>query len=148
MPLQSPRTISILAALVLGAVALWLCLSGSLFSSSPSVIVVQIMAVVLLLWARITLGLRSFHYGANPTPGALVTTGPYQFIRNPIYAAIWLFTWAGIAVHLTVATGIAGFLILTALLVRTFCEERLLRAHFSGYSDYAKRTARLVPFIF
>jgi protein-S-isoprenylcysteine O-methyltransferase Ste14 len=147
MHLLSERTISILATLLLGISVVSLYFNGSLFSPSPYIIGVQIAAVVLMLWARITFGMRSFHYSANPTPGILVTTGPYRFVRNPIYAAIWLFTWAGVAAHLSVATALAGLLVLSALLVRIFCEERLLREHFPDYSDYAKKTARLVPFV-
>ena len=45
--------------------------------------------------ARITFGRRSFHAAANPTEGGLVTTGPYAYIRHPIYAAILYFVWAG-----------------------------------------------------
>jgi len=44
-----------------------------------------------MLWARLTFGGRSFHAGANPTAGGVVTTGPYRFVRHPIYAAILYF---------------------------------------------------------
>ena len=91
----------------------------------------QIGAVLLSVWARLTFGLRSFHYAADPTPGRLVTTGPYRFVRNPIYTAVWLLTWAGIAVHLSLATAALGLLILAALVVRMLCEERLLAGTFS-----------------
>ena len=50
-----------------------------------------------MLWARLTFGWRSFHAGARPTEGGIVTRGPYHWVRHPIYLAILLFTWAGVA---------------------------------------------------
>src|SRR5512143_586758 len=75
----------------------------------PITITIQIIAALLMVWARLTFGIRSFHGTANPTAGGLVTTGPYRYIRHPIYAAILYFFWAGIAAHpsrVTVAVGL------------------------------------------
>jgi|ERR1700730_5920425 len=85
--------------IVLGVLGLWR--TGSLFAHHPLLIAVQIGAVALMLWARLTFGLRSFHPGANPTAGDLVTTGPYRSIRHPIYTSICLFTVAGLIDHFT-----------------------------------------------
>jgi protein-S-isoprenylcysteine O-methyltransferase Ste14 len=62
--------------------------TGNLFSSSPVVIAIQVGAGLLLVWARLAFGRRSFHLAANPTEGGLVTDGPYRYIRHPIYAAV------------------------------------------------------------
>lgn len=96
MPDRLPRLASVLAfAGVVVAIAL-LFLRHGLLTPSPIAIAVQACAVALLLWARVTFGLRSFHAAANPTGGGLVTTGPYRFLRHPIYAAILYFVWAGV----------------------------------------------------
>jgi protein-S-isoprenylcysteine O-methyltransferase Ste14 len=42
----------------------------------------QVLALLLFLWARITFGRRSYHVVADPTAGGLVTDGPYRFIRQ------------------------------------------------------------------
>src|SRR6266516_2249539 len=81
--------------------------SPALFSTSAIVIALQIAAVLLFLWARITFGRRSFHLAANPTEGGLVTTGPYRHIRHPIYTALCLFTGAGAAAHLSWKSALA-----------------------------------------
>lgn len=141
------RSISIGATLTLIAAAVVLYVSDNLFSSSPIVITLQIGAALLMLWARLTFGMRSFHAAANPTAGDLITTGPYRYIRHPIYAAIWLFTWAGAAAHLSIATCTLALLIFAALFVRVLCEEVFLREHFSAYPDYATRTSMFIPHI-
>ena len=45
--------------------------TGNLFSSSPLVIAVQVGAVLLLLWARLAFGWRSFHCGGQSDGGRL-----------------------------------------------------------------------------
>jgi protein-S-isoprenylcysteine O-methyltransferase Ste14 len=120
----------------------------SLFSISPIVIALQVSALVLFFWARITFGRRSFHVAANPTEGGLVDTGPYRYIRHPIYTALCLFTGAGAVAHLSWKTELAFGLILGFALLRIFCEESLVAKQYPEYREYAGRTWRMVPGIF
>jgi len=108
---------------------------------------VQVAAVVLMIWARRTFGLRSFHASADPSAGGLVTSGPYRHWRHPIYASILYFVWAGqvqspTALSLAVAGGIS-----LALRVRMLLEERFLRAAYPEYREYCRRAKRFLPFV-
>src|ERR1041384_7181632 len=85
------KLVSILGLIVMIVGIVGLYKIGGLFTGQPIPIVLQVLAVALLIWARITFGVRSFHAAANPTAGGLVTTGPYRFIRHPIYTAACLF---------------------------------------------------------
>src|SRR4026208_1117270 len=84
----------------------------ALFSSSPLVISLQVLAFLLFLWARVTFGRRSYHVVADPTEGGLVTGGPYRYIRHPIYSAMCLFAAAGVAAHWSWSSGLCGLIIL------------------------------------
>lgn len=119
-----------------------------LFSANPIVIAVQVASALLLIWARVAFGMRSFHAAANPTEGGLVTNGPYRLIRHPIYASIRVFVWAGILRYWSVATCACGVWIVICALVRIFAEEKLVTARYPEYADYAKRTRRMIPFVF
>jgi len=133
-------------AMVGGLAALvWL---RAIFSTCAPVILLQAAALALFLWARITFGRRSYHLGADPTAGGLVTTGPYRHIRHPIYAAFCLFTEAGVMAHWSLKTGLLGGLILASALVRIFCEESLVSARYPEYAEYRTRTWRMVPYLF
>jgi protein-S-isoprenylcysteine O-methyltransferase Ste14 len=119
-----------------------------LFSTNVLVIVVQLAAVVLMIWARVTMGMKSFHYTANPVAGALVTSGPYRYWRHPIYAALLFFTWAGIVANLSAANLLLGFIVSVMLFARMVFEEKLLVERFPEYAEYARRTKRVVPGLF
>ena len=120
----------------------------SLFWPSWIVIAVQVAAGLFFLWARITFGRRSFHLAANPTEGGLVMTGPYRYIRHPIYTALCWFTAAPVAAHLSWRTALCFALMLGGTLLRITCEERLVPLRYPEYRDYAARTWRMVPYLF
>jgi protein-S-isoprenylcysteine O-methyltransferase Ste14 len=124
-----------------------LLLQHALFATRPGLVVVQVLAVILVIWARLTFGMRSLHFAANPTGGGLVTNGPYRFVRHPIYAAILCFVWAGIASHATLLALGLGILVSAALVVRIVAEERLVTARYPEYVAYAARTKRVIPFV-
>jgi protein-S-isoprenylcysteine O-methyltransferase Ste14 len=142
------KALSVIGYLAMAGGVIGLLAIRSLFSASPLVIVPQVAAILLMLWARITFGRRSFHFAANPTEGGLVTTGPYRFIRHPIYAAVCLFITAGAAAHLSTTAVLVAVLVWCGALARMFCEEQLLTMRYPGYREYAATTSRMIPFIF
>jgi protein-S-isoprenylcysteine O-methyltransferase Ste14 len=93
------KTLSIIGYLGMIGGLLGLVATRAILSVSPLVIATQVASVLLAVWARVTFGRRSFHAAANPTEGGLVTSGPYHFIRHPIYTAICLFAATGVAAH-------------------------------------------------
>src|SRR5690349_24119033 len=101
---------------------------GVLFTAQPIAIALQLIAVGLMIWARVTFGRRSFHAAANPTAGGLVTTGPYAYVRHPIYAAILLFVWTGVAANFSWRSLALGLLATGMMASRIFAEEKLVRA--------------------
>jgi protein-S-isoprenylcysteine O-methyltransferase Ste14 len=141
------KLLSILGLLLMVAGLCGLLLTNSLFSLNPVVIAVQAAAVILMVWARITFGMRSFHASANPTEGGLVTTGPYAFIRHPIYTAVCLFIFAGGLAHLSWMNAIFPFITLMGSLIRMLIEERLVVRKYPEYAAYSARTKRMIPYI-
>jgi len=139
-------SLAALAGLVACIVGLYL-IKYAILGAGPITITIQVIAVLLMVWARLTFGIRSFHGLANPTAGGLVTTGPYRYIRHPIYAAILYFLWAGIAAHPSLVA-LAVVLLATAFTaVRIVAEEKLLVTMYPEYGGYARVTKRLVPFV-
>jgi protein-S-isoprenylcysteine O-methyltransferase Ste14 len=144
--LKNLLSLAAFAVAVIGLVVL--VLIRHLFATQPVLIGVQVGAVLLLLWARLTFGLRSFHATASTTEGGLVTTGPYRFWRHPIYAAILYFTWAGQVQSPSALALAAAVAVTLGLLGRMLLEERFLRAAYPEYAEYSRRTKRVIPFVF
>jgi protein-S-isoprenylcysteine O-methyltransferase Ste14 len=142
------KLISILGLVVMVGALIGLYKIGVLFTAQPIAIALQLIAVGLLIWSRITFGRRSFHAAANPTAGGLVTTGPYRIIRHPIYTAACLFGWGPIVVHLSLVSVVLGILLLLGALVRMICEEQLVKQKYPEYVEYTKVTKRMVPYLF
>ena len=141
------RKVSLGATAILVAAVLSLLFRRSLFAHAPLFLGLQVAAGALMLWARLTFGGRSFHAGADPTQGGIVTTGPYHFVRHPIYGAILLFVWAGVAAHGTTLSVLTGIVATAALAVRTVAEEELVFEVYPEYAEYARRTKRVIPFV-
>ena len=142
------RVLSLAGLMVMVAGIAGLFYEHALFSPAPAVIAIQGAAVALMVWARITFGRRSFHAAADPTSGGLVTTGPYRFIRHPIYTAACLFCWAGALGHPTARALACGMLVVIGAFIRMFSEEHLVVERYPEYREYAQRTKRMLPYVF
>ena len=119
-----------------------------ILSLNPIAIVLQLSSIAFMIWARITFGLRSFHFTANTTKGELVTTGPYRWLRHPIYAAVIYFSLASVISYPYIDTIIAFVLISGGLFVRMLLEEKSLLLTYDNYAEYSKHTKRIIPYIF
>lgn len=80
------------------------------------------------------------------TSGTLIESGPYRFVRHPIYTAVvLLFSSVSIAVGSWPALG-ASISLLGYFALKSRFEERQLRIAYPGYGRYAKRVrARFIP---
>ncbi len=114
----------------------------------------QVLGCVLLgcglglaAWARIYLGRNWGMPMSQKDKPELVTSGPYRYVRHPIYSGILLgMLGTGIATSLYWFIGLAvvgAYFIYSATV-----EERLMSASFpQAYPAYRARTKMLVPFL-
>lgn len=142
------KLLSILGYLGMAGGVIGLLALRAVYSPSPFVIGPQVAAIGLMIWARITFGRRSFHAAANATVGGLVTSGPYRYIRHPIYTAVCGFVTASVLGHPSWPAGVCGGIVLAGALLRIHCEEILVTAQYPEYREYAARTRRMIPYVF
>jgi protein-S-isoprenylcysteine O-methyltransferase Ste14 len=109
----------------------------------------QVVGGLIGLWAVQTMHLGRFNIVPDPRDDAqLVETGPYRWIRHPMYAAIlWVMIPMVLADMSLERLGWLGLLLVT-LLVKLHYEEFLLKRRFVDYAAYQQRTHKLLPRVF
>jgi protein-S-isoprenylcysteine O-methyltransferase Ste14 len=110
---------------------------------------VQVLGLLLAVWARRHLGRN---WAAEVRIGVdheLVRTGPYRWIRHPIYTAM-LTMFLGTAIASSQYHALLGVAILFVAYIRkTRLEEEILSRTFpTDYDAYRRATWRFVPPIF
>jgi protein-S-isoprenylcysteine O-methyltransferase Ste14 len=78
----------------------------------------------------------------------VITTGPYRFVRHPMYAGA-LLMFVGTPLLLCSVWGFIAVPIMVVVLgIRIGIEERTLRANLDGYTEYMQAVPyRLIPFV-
>jgi protein-S-isoprenylcysteine O-methyltransferase Ste14 len=106
-----------------------------------------VVGVAFAIWARINLGRNWSSAPVAKENPKLVTSGPYLFVRHPIYTGVILAAF-GTALSGT-AFGIGVFLIASVIFsLRINKEEKIMLELFPNeYPLYQARTKRLIPFV-
>jgi protein-S-isoprenylcysteine O-methyltransferase Ste14 len=125
--------------------------TGTLDVTSPIVQVIGLIlfasGLALAVWARIYLGRN---WGMPMTERAepeLVTSGPYRFVRHPIYSGL-LLAVLGTALATNFYWLIALAVIGAYFTYSATVEERLMTTSFPGqYASYKAHTKMLIPFV-
>lgn len=106
-----------------------------------------VIGVGLAIWARTHLGRNwgpPMSIKENPE---LVTTGPYAYVRHPIYAGVWLaLLGSGLAQS---ASWLVGLVVVGAYFFYSArAEEKTMLKRFPNeYRVHMKRTKMFVPFV-
>ena len=145
---MSLKTLSVVGFVIMVTAIVAMFYRRCLLGTGPITAGVQVVAILLMIWARMTFGHRSFHAVANPTEGGLVTTGPYHYLRHPIYAAVLWFVMSGAAAHLSLESILLALVLVAGAALRIYAEERLVVQRYPEYVAYAARTPRVIPFLF
>jgi protein-S-isoprenylcysteine O-methyltransferase Ste14 len=106
------------------------------------------LSIAMALWT-LTVN-RPGNFNIIPEPkeqGQLVTDGPYQWIRHPMYTCVLLFC-AACALMIDGWWAWYSWIVLFAVLwFKSVVEEHLLLQRYSEYAQYKSRTKRFVPFL-
>jgi protein-S-isoprenylcysteine O-methyltransferase len=112
-------------------------------------VAIVLAGAALRAWAILTLG-RYFRREVTIEPDQrLVRRGPYRVLRHPSYAGILLsVAGLGLAFGSWVSAAVALLVMFAGMLPRIRVEERALGHAFGAdYTDYARSTARVLPYV-
>ena len=100
----------------------------------------------LLTWTLTALGTNLTDTVVTKREHALITHGPYRWVRHPFYDTMSLLVVAFALLAANWFILIAGAVVFTLLAVRARTEEAHLLARFGEpYRQYRKRTGRFLP---
>jgi protein-S-isoprenylcysteine O-methyltransferase Ste14 len=110
---------------------------------------VMLTGLALTWWARIHLGCLWSSAITRKEKHRLVDTGPYAFVRHPIYTGLIIALLATAAIEATLVAFLGALLIVLGLWVKARAEERFLSTELAPetYESYRRRVAMLVPFL-
>ena len=94
---------------------------------------------------------RVGNFGIYPEPlsrARLVTSGPYRWVRHPMYLSLLLFMLGIAMFNGGLLNELSLITLLLAVLGKMHLEERYLHRHFDAYGDYAGNRKRLIPFLY
>jgi protein-S-isoprenylcysteine O-methyltransferase Ste14 len=132
--------------LMLAAVAGPTVLHGSI---PPATFLLALASVALAAWTLVHN--RPGNFNIRPAPkvhGVLVTSGPYRWIRHPMYTWVLL----GAAALAWASSPLIGWAAWSALAIVLFVkstfEERWMREKHPEYADYTRQSKRFLPWLF
>ena len=105
----------------------------------------ELIAVGACVWLLVAVLALGRCFGVLPEARGLVTTGPYRFVRHPVYLGE-LAACAGLAIAAPSLWNLSVTAVfVSAQAIRMHLEELALVDEFPQYAAYAAETPRIVP---
>lgn len=106
----------------------------------------MLSALALALWALTSMRLKNFSVMPEPVDSAaLITHGPYQHLRHPMYSAVLLGTLGACIAHQSAVKWVFLVILFVVLLLKIRREEQLLATRFADYEQYKSHTNAIIP---
>jgi protein-S-isoprenylcysteine O-methyltransferase Ste14 len=117
------------------------------------------VSLTALLWVVISLALAAWTLGHNrlgnfnirPTPkdqGHLVTSGPYHWIRHPMYTSVFAGAAALACLSEPLAAWLAWAALVMVLSLKASVEERWMLEQYPAYGHYKQTSKRFLPWVY
>ena len=110
---------------------------------------VMLAGLALTWWARIYLGPLWSSTITRKEDHRIIDTGPYAFVRHPIYSGLMIALVATAAAEGTLTALFGAALIILGVWLKARTEERFLLAELGPdiYGAYCRRVPMLIPFL-
>lgn len=133
---------------ILALLAIWAVRQDMASLTQASSIALLAASIVMGFWA--ISANRPGNFNITPTPksgGELVTTGPYRWIRHPMYTSVLLFALSCATVISRPLAWGAWLALALVLWGKARMEEQFMLGTHEAYETYMVGTRRFVPWI-
>lgn len=122
------------------------------YTASPALattgVILCALGIAFAFWARINIGKNWGMPMALKEDRELVTSGPYAYVRHPIYSGS-LLAFVGSSLVLGLVWAIVFLAVTIYFIYSALREEKIMTAEFpEQYPAYKARTKMLIPFVF
>ncbi len=108
-------------------------------------VALAIVGLMALIWARLHLKQYYTEYIEVQESHQVITTGPYAYVRHPMFTLFFLITFGWVLINPSVFTVAAFIYTLVDFTSATKQEEELLLERAPGYVEYMSKTPRFLP---
>jgi len=123
--------------------------SGPVIAENQVLLIIELAGILLGLWAIYAMKFENLRISPLPRANFILRkSGPYKIIRHPMYLAIILITIPLVINKFSIFRLVIEILLLFALFIKIYLEEKILTSRVNGYSAYKNQTYRLIPFIY
>lgn len=137
---------AILVTIQFGASLAWQPFGPYAFDVAAAGAALCVVGLAFAIWARVVLGRNWGMPMTQHESPELVTSGPYRFVRHPIYTGLGAMMIGTALVHPFAALPCACWVAYSVF--SALREERDMEQRFPGvYAEYKKRSKMLVPFL-
>jgi protein-S-isoprenylcysteine O-methyltransferase Ste14 len=137
----------ILVTLQMSAI-LFILLTGAIIPSGNLLLILLILFLLVGLWAMAEMKFRFNIFPALLNNSSLITSGPYRFIRNPMYTSIIFMMLILVINEFSYIRMFIWIILIFIFLYKINIEEKILAKEFPEYPEYRSVTKKLIPFIF
>lgn len=116
--------------------------------SSFITVTVGVVGVLIGLWAIITMKCKVNIFPDVLEKQKLYMSGPYRFIRHPMYLSVLLVAVAWVIERADIYTVLIFVMLCGDLLIKLHYEEQLLIQSFDGYDEYRNGSKKIIPFLY
>jgi protein-S-isoprenylcysteine O-methyltransferase Ste14 len=110
--------------------------------------VLLVIATITALWIFTHNRVGNFNIVPEIKENAkLIVTGPYKYVRHPMYSSLILFMLGVILHNFNIINLLSLFVLIGAVSAKAFREESLWHLNDSDYEEYKKGTKMIIPFL-
>lgn len=109
----------------------------------------QIALLILAAWSFFEF--RNSRFSIFPKPLAragLLTSGPYKYIRHPMYTVVFFYFLPDVFMSLNWFIGHVWLVLVGVIISKLLFEERLLQKKYPEYSEYMQKTKKMLPWVY
>lgn len=123
--------------------------SGPVFDFRSNAIILEILSILIGLWAILVMQASKLTIFPDLRTGSiLIRKGPYRLVRHPMYLAVILFAISLLLTNFTVMRLGVVLILIIDLLLKIEYEEKILINVLDEYSEYKRKTYKLIPLLY